>query len=172
VELVKKTYSVFDNFESGNTSKWDTFTDGSSTITPTISSPGKIGSYAMTVQYNVVSYGGVAQWFSTPQDWSSYNAFEFWFYGTASGTSIRLEVSDNRSDLTTDTAERFEYLFTDNFTGWKFFSLPWGSFSRRVSFQPVGAPNDGFTLTQIWGFCFAPRGGSSSFRLDQVQLMR
>src|SRR5204862_15785 len=66
--------------------------------------------------------------------------------------------------------ERFEYKFTDNFTGWKTYSLPWGSFTRRQDWQPTGAPNDGLTLTQVQAFSFAPVSGYGDFSLDQVQL--
>jgi endo-1,3-1,4-beta-glycanase ExoK len=113
--------------------------------------------YAMNVQYTMGSYGGVAQGYTTPQDWSSNQAIEFWFNGGNSGNTIRLEVSDNRAaGSTTDTSERFEYKFVDNWAGWRYISVPWSSFTRRTDWQPAGAPNDGFTLTQIWGFNFAP----------------
>ena len=104
---------------------------------------------------------------------SGQQAIEFWFNGSNTGATIRLEISDNRPvGSTTDTAERFEYKFVDNSTGWRFFSVPWGSFARRTDWQPVGAPNDGFTLTQIWGLNFSPISGAGSFQLDQVQLMK
>ncbi len=83
--------------------------------------------------------------------------------------TIRLELYDNRSDPTQDTSERFEYKFTNNFTGWKSFSVPWSSFTRR-SWQPAGAPNDGLTLTEIYGFNFSPTRGTGSFQVDQIQL--
>jgi endo-1,4-beta-D-glucanase Y len=173
VELVKKTYSVLDDFESGNTGKWSAFKDPGSTVSPAVVSPGKVGNYAMSVQYNIALWGGVSQGYATPSDWGSYKAIEFWFYGNGSGNTIRLEVSDNRAaGSTTDTAERFEYRFADNSVGWKYFSVPWGSFSRRTDWQPTGAPNDGFTRTQIWGFNFAPLSGTGNFQLDQVQLMK
>jgi hypothetical protein len=173
VELVQHTYTVLDDFESGSTSKWSTFKDASTLMSPSTVSPGKLGNYAMNVQYSIVSYGGVAQGYTTPQDWSSNQAVEFWFNGGNSGNTIRLEVSDNRpAGSTTDTAERFEYKFVDNWTGWRYISVPWSSFTRRADWQPAGAPNDGFTLTQIWGFNFAPISGSGYFQLDQVQLMK
>jgi endo-1,4-beta-D-glucanase Y len=173
LELVKRTYTVLDDFESGNTGKWAAFKDPGSTMTLSVVSPGKVGNYAMNVQYNILSYGGVSQGYPTPQDWGGNQAIEFWFNGSNTGNTIRLEVSDNRpAGSTSDTSERFEYRFVDNFTGWKFYSVPWSNFMRRGDWQPVGAPNDGFTLTQVWGFNFAPISGTGNFQLDQVQLMK
>lgn len=72
----------------------------------------------------------------------------------------------------TDNSERYEYKFADNFSGWRYISVPWGTFQRRGDWQPVGAPNDGLTLTQVWSFSFAPIIGVGGFQLDQVQLLK
>ncbi len=127
----------------------------------------------MKVKYalSVGGYGGVQQAFSSPHNWKNYAQFDFRFYGTNTGHTIRLELMDNRAPgSTTDTSERFEYLFKDNFTGWRSMSLPWAKFTRRTSWQPAGAPNNGLTLTQVWGYSFAPLNGSGSFEIDQVLL--
>ena len=88
-------------------------------------------------------------------------------------TIIELTPTGRRAaGSTTDTAERFEYKFVDNWMGWRYISVPWSSFTRRADWQPAGAPNDGFTLTQVWGFNFAPISGSGYFQLDQVQFMK
>jgi endo-1,4-beta-D-glucanase Y len=172
VELVNRTYAVLDDFEAGNTTKWNTFGDPGSIVSPGITS-GKVGSYAMSVQYAISSWGGLGQGYTAPRDWSGYQAFEFWFYGNNTSNTIRLEVSDNRpAGSTTDNSERYEYKFTDNFSGWRYISVPWASFQRRGDWQPTGAPNDGFTLTQIWGISLAPITGAGGFQLDQVQLMK
>ena len=113
----------------------------------------------MKVQYALSAggYGGVQQAFSTMQNWSRYTQIGFMFYGGNTGHTIRLELMDNHAaGSTSDTSERFEYLFTDNFSGWKTIRVPWSSFARRTSWQPAGAPTDGLTLTQVWGFSFAP----------------
>ncbi len=167
---------VLDDFESGNTSKWAGFQNANSSITPGVVSPGAVGNYAMKADYTIGAggWGGMAYDFaSTPQDWSGYAGLSFRFYGTNSGNRFRVELMDNRAaGSTTDTAERFEYRFVDNFTGWNTFSLPWSAFTRRATcdWQPAGAPSDGLTLTQVWGLNVAPLAGRGSFRLDQVQL--
>ncbi len=173
VELVTRTYSVLDDFEGGNTDKWVSFNGPGSTINRYIVSPGARGGTAMRVDYGVASWAGVSQGYPVPQDWSAYQAFEFWYYGGNSGNTIRLEVSDNRAPGSAiDTSERFEYKFSDTFSGWRYLSVPWGSFARRADWQPAGAPNDGLTLTQVWGFNFSPISGGGFFQLDQVQLMK
>jgi len=69
-----------------------------------------------------------------------------------------------------DTSERFTATFTDNFTGWRKVILPFRSFSRAAQ-QPAGAPNDGLTLSQVWGYGFTlPQAASGTLYLDQVRL--
>jgi hypothetical protein len=52
-----------------------------------------------------------------------------------------------------DTSERFEASFTDDFSGWQEVVLPFSGFARSAV-QPAGAPNDGLTLTDVWGYRF------------------
>jgi len=73
-----------------------------------------------------------------------------------------------------DTAERFETTFVDDTPGWKEVSLPFPSFTRS-DWQPKGAPNDGLTLSNVWGYGLVlPRSGlaSGSFLLDKVRLIQ
>lgn len=166
---------LLDDFETGNTSRWNTFRDPTSSISNSVVSPGRFGNYAMQVNYALASggWGGVGQNYAAPQDWSAYNQFAFEFYGNNTGNLIRLELLDDRAPGTTsDTSERFEYRFSDNFSGWKTFTLSWADFSRRADWQPVGAPNNGLTLTQVWGYDFSPLNGSGSFRIDQNRLAK
>lgn len=173
IELLKKSFDVLGDFEDGSAGNWGIFKDSGSTISHVIASPGKTGRYSMSIQYDIAYWGGISKGYLTARDWSSYQTLEFWLYGSGSGNVIRLEISDNRTQgSTTDTAERFEYRITDNFTGWKHYSLPWEIFTRRADYQPTGAPNDGLTLTEVWGINFAPISGHGNFQVDQVQLMR
>jgi beta-glucanase (GH16 family) len=69
-----------------------------------------------------------------------------------------------------DTAERFEATFVDNFTGWQKVELPFSGFDRSAT-QPANAPDDGLTLTEIWGYGFVlPTATTGSFQIDQVYL--
>jgi len=173
VELLRKSFNVLGDFEGGSVGNWSAFKDPGSTILPSVASPGKVGGYSMSLRYDIAYWGGISQGYLTPRDWSGYQAVEFWFYGGGSGNVIRLEVSDNRAQgSTTDTAERFEYRFTDDFIGWRHFCIPWIAFTRRADYQPTGAPSDGLTLTEVWGINFAPISGRGNFQVDQVQLTR
>jgi beta-glucanase (GH16 family) len=69
-----------------------------------------------------------------------------------------------------NTSERFEATFVDDFTGWQKVTLPFEDFTRSAD-QPVGAPDDGLTLTDVWGYGIQmPDGTSGSFYLDRVYL--
>jgi endoglucanase len=165
---------TLEGFESGNSSRWTIFKDAASTVSTSIVSPGGSGTYAMKVAYAIASggLGGVQQVFTSSQDWSAFTTFSFKFYGMNTGHTIRVELRDDRpSGSTTDNSERFIYTFADNFSGWKTVNIAWSQFRRRADWQPAGAPNNGLTLRQMWGFSFAPLQGSGSFQLDQIQLL-
>jgi len=71
-----------------------------------------------------------------------------------------------------DTAERFEVSFVDDFIGWYEVVIPFDSLTRSAM-QPLGAPDDGLSLNEVWGYGFSlPAGGTSSgvLLLDQVRL--
>ena len=166
---------VLESFEAGNAWRWTIFKDAASTVTTSVVSPGAAGKYAMKVKYALTAggYGGAQVAFAGPTDWSAYTELAFRFYGTNSGRNIRLEIMDDRAPgSASDTSERFVHMFADNFTGWRTFRLPWSKFTRRTDWQPAGAPNNGLTLKQVWGFSFAPVKGRGMFELDQIVLFR
>jgi beta-glucanase (GH16 family) len=72
-----------------------------------------------------------------------------------------------------DTAERFEAAFVDDVAGWRQVTIPLTDLVRSAV-QPEGAPNDGLTLTDVWGYGFRlPDAGTAtgSLLLDQVRLV-
>ena len=74
----------------------------------------------------------------------------------------------------TDTAERFEASFTDDFSGWQQLTLPFDTFVRSAH-QPHGAPDDGLTLTEVWGYGWRlPNNGVATNPLlfDKVSLVQ
>jgi len=184
---------VLDDFESGLSSEyvvWGDFEWNPGTTTaialslvdmPMTNMPAAIAqdpNTVLKVDYVVAPgmYGGFSRDFSknggVSQDWSGYDALKFWMYGNNTGDLIYIDIFDNRAlGSTTDTAERFSYEFVvDNFTGWKYFSIPFTSFVRK-GWQPDGAPNDGLTLTEMWGFAFGfPGGSNSTIYLDDILL--
>ena len=164
---------LLDNFESGGLQNWRSFRSSNSSITASAVSPGQFGSSAMKVDFNIApgGWGGMENIFAAPQNWRSFQALRFGFYGTNSGATIRFEILDNRAvGSNWDSAERFEYKFSDNFSGWKTFNLPWYAFVRRADWQPEGAPNDGFNLITVWGFNVSPINGQGGFLVNDIQL--
>lgn len=128
--------------------------------------------------YNISAYGGFThaltdgtEW--TAQDWSAFSALDFWLYGAETGAPIQVEIFDNRAPgATSDSAERWYYRVSDDFTGWKWFSIPFASFQRRMDWQPGGAPNDGLGLTEVHGYAFTfPAGmGEHVNYIDNVAI--
>lgn len=134
---------------------------------PTISSsdplalPGQTGDKSiLKVDYNIGSWGGFTHAFAdgndwVSQDWSRYDGVSFWLYGNNTGGVIQAEIFDNQGlGSTGDSAERWYYRITDDYTGWRFFRVPFSAFQRRSDYQPGGAPNDGLNLTDISGYAF------------------
>ncbi|HEX3053680.1 MAG TPA: glycoside hydrolase family 3 N-terminal domain-containing protein [Aggregatilineaceae bacterium] len=132
----------------------------------------------LKVSYDIASYGGFSHVFTDgtswlTQDWSGYTDLTFWLYGANSGTQIQVEIFDNRApDSTADSAERWFYRITDDFTGWQFFSIPLVDFQRRTDWQPGGAPDDGLGLTEVNAYAFSfPAGvGAQVNYLDNIAL--
>ena len=131
--------------------------------------PGQAGDNGvLAVSYNVILFGGFGQAFDPPgpRNWSNYRSFDFWFYGTGSGLTYQAEISDNRFDPNVDTSERFDFEFTDTTPGWQHISIPFGDFTRATDWQPAGAPDDGFTLTEIWGWNIVLPVGADTVYFD------
>ena len=112
----------------------------------------------LKMDVSVVSYAGFAHNFENasanawvPQDWSAYEGLSFWLYGNNSGTTLFVDVLDNRNPASTkDDAERWSIDVPDNFSGWKEIKIPFGSLRRKEIGN--GAPNDGFGLTEVHGW--------------------
>ncbi|MCO5242902.1 MAG: family 16 glycosylhydrolase [Anaerolineae bacterium] len=84
-----------------------------------------------------------------------------------------LDILDNRNPgSTTDDAERWSLDIPDNFSGWQFFQFAWSDFHRKDIGN--GAPNDGFTLTEVYGYGIGGYGnvdmGSNTYYVDQVSI--
>ena len=112
------------------------------------------------------------EWVS--QDWSPYVGFSVWLYGNNTGGTLFIDIQDNRNPgSTTDDAERWSVDIPDNFSGWQYFEIPWADFHRKDIGN--GAPNDGFTLTEVHGYGIGGYGnvdmGSQSYYVDNVGLM-
>ncbi len=181
IDICSIRSDVVDDFENGlatgvdgdgNSIGFFTFADPSELTTVTFTTnlvsdtdplalPGQSGNNNLyQVDVNVQSYAGTTHAFEnipvdtwTPQDWSSYEGISFWFYGLNSGRPIGIEILDNRNpDSDTDDAERWNYTFTDDFSGWQKFEVRFDEFTRKEIGN--GAPNDGFGLEEVHGWAF------------------
>ena len=145
---------VVDDFESGLPAGTDpngvsigfvTFKDPNSSVaisttaTPPVPVPGAPDpNTVLKMDLSVVSYAGfvhnfedasVNAWVS--QDWSAYEGLSFWLYGNNSGTTMFVDVLDNRNaGSTRDDAERWSIDVPDNFSGWKEIKIPFASLHR------------------------------------------
>ncbi len=129
------------------------------TTTPPAPVPGAVNpNTVLKMDVSVVSYAGFVHNFENAttnawvsQDWSAYEGISFWLYGNNSGTTLFLDVLDNRNPGSIkDDAERWSIDIADNFSGWKEISIPFASMHRKEIGN--GAPNDGFGLTEIYGW--------------------
>ncbi|MEZ4594229.1 MAG: carbohydrate binding domain-containing protein [Chloroflexota bacterium] len=182
---------IIDDFENGLPAGVDgdgvsvgfiTFSDGSPisiaiTDAPPAPVPGAAaGNNVLAMTGDVLSFAGFVHAFENaaadawvPQDWSSYEGFSFWLYGQNSGTTLFVDLIDNRNPGSTrDDAERFSVSFVDDFSGWKQFEFPFASFVRKDIGN--GAPNDGLTLTQMHGWAFGAlnTGGERTYYVDDT----
>jgi beta-glucanase (GH16 family) len=172
-------------FEGGAPAGFYVFNGSASSVATTtpvvgegqpLARPGQVGdNTVLTAQFTVADFGGFGVDFAAPgstgpQDWIGTDGFAFWFHGSNSGLVYQAEILDNRSNPSADTAERFDYDFTDNFTGWRLIRISFSAFERATDFQPPGAPNDGLTLTEMWGWAIIlpPSAMPRTFSLDDV----
>ena len=185
---------VIDDFESGLPAGTDpngvsigfvTFRDPSSSVeisttaAPPASVPGAPDpNNVLKMDLSVVSYAGfvhnlenasVNAWVS--QDWSAYEGLSFWLYGNNSGTTMFVDVLDNRNaGSTRDDAERWSIDVPDNFSGWKEIKIPFASLHRKEIGN--GAPNDGLGLTEVHGWALGTitTPAPQSYYVDNVTL--
>ena len=174
------------DFESGEPTDWFNYSGGGATVStafPTVPDsdplalPGQVGdnTFVEATFDASVGYAGFGQDFSVEggsQDWSNFTAVSFDLYGTNSGQSIQFEIMDNRSDPSSDTAERFDFVVVDDFSGWQHLTIPFTVFSRATDYQPGGAPDDGLTLTEMWGLAIILDGANGTLRFDNIGLER
>ncbi|MDT8304947.1 MAG: carbohydrate binding domain-containing protein, partial [Anaerolineae bacterium] len=174
------------DFEGGQPDDWLAYAGGGAVVETTfptvaetdpLARPDQAGDNTFVeANFDVTAgYAGFGRDFANSggsQDWSSFAAISFWHYGANSGQSFQFEIFDNRSDPTSDTAERFDTIFVDDFSGWRQVTIPFADFSRATDYQPGGAPDDGLTLTEMWGLAIILDGASGTLVLDDIALER
>ncbi|MGE5221171.1 MAG: choice-of-anchor Q domain-containing protein [Omnitrophica WOR_2 bacterium] len=144
----------FSTFQDPNSSVAITTTDSPPAPVPGAANP----NHVLKMDVSVVSYAGFLHNFEDPglttwvsQDWSAYEGISFWLFGNNSGTTLFMDVLDNRNPGSTrDDAERWSIDLPDNFSGWQEIRIPFASMHRKEIGN--GAPNDGFGLTEVHGW--------------------
>lgn len=193
-DITKTPQGVFDGFNSGLPFGNDcfgiligffTFRDSDFTvvnISTTSEHPPRPGEESnnkvLQLDVNVRGWAGVIHNFENaatdswaPRDWAAFDEFSFWIYGRNTGTSLFVDILDNRNPNSTfDDAERYTQTFSDNFSGWKNITIPF----RHMTRKNIGnnAPNDGLGLTQVhgWGLGALNTGGPVTYYLDDFEL--
>lgn len=152
-----------DEFELNNlTQKWWRYAATGDTVTRQRVTPAATG-YGMRVDYAVDSFGGVGT--DVLSSWSGYRALEFWFKGSGTGNTVRIQIEDADGEL-------FQHHIVDDFTTWKFASVPITTAGfPRASWQPAGVPNNGLTLTNVKTLQLQPVSGRGSFEIDRIELI-
>ncbi len=161
---------VVEDFEALGT--WTMSVGSGSRLNVWLHEYGHVGN-TFVLEYDIASssQASLARTFETPLDWSQGHYLNFWFHGTNTGDSFRLELWDNGDSA--DSAERFEFGFKDDNVGWKWMSVPLSAFTRRNDWQPAGAPNDGLTLKAVRGIAVQPLNGNNhTVFLDEMELER
>ena len=150
---------------NGNLVGFNTYQDPSSSIviSTTGSPPAALpdaptGADVIQFDYQTDGFAGFNNTFANPavdtwisQDWSCFSGVGFWFYGNNTGGTFLFDILDNRNaGSTVDDADRYTVAFNDDFTGWQYQSFDFVEFVRKETGN--GAPNDGLTLTEVWGY--------------------
>ena len=137
--------------------------------------PGLQGSGALRLEYSVPAFEivWITQSYLVPQDWSAHPGISFWFNGTQSGSTIIVELWENRDPVNRAfESERWWYTIKDDFAGWKKFDVLWAQFQRRPF---PGTPDDGFTQKEMWGVTIIiqgnDRGRQGRCEFDQIELL-
>ncbi|MEM7112807.1 MAG: carbohydrate binding domain-containing protein [Chloroflexota bacterium] len=144
-------------------------------------SPPITDSTAVSVTYSVVSeipnwgnapgYAGVTHNFAETQDWSGYDAFSFWWWGSGSGGEHRVELKADGANA--NDSNRYAFTFTDDVMGWKAVDIPFSEFAARTDWNPGPNPSDPLNLANMWGYSILLASGTDgTFRLDDVMLTK
>ncbi|MET7287530.1 glycoside hydrolase family 3 N-terminal domain-containing protein [Streptomyces sp. NPDC005573] len=130
------------------------------------------GAKVLTGTYDISGYGGFTHDFAAGEpahDWSAHRGIRFWWEGRNTGKKIAFEIKDGGANG--EASELWTTSFTDDFTGWKQVEIPFGDFTYRTDYQPVGGIDHVLGLTAMWGYALTlPTGVQGSFAMDDVEL--
>ncbi|MER6333440.1 glycoside hydrolase family 3 N-terminal domain-containing protein [Streptomyces sp. NPDC001034] len=130
------------------------------------------GAKVLSGTYDISGYGGFTHDFAADQpahDWSAHQGIRFWWEGHDNGKKVAFEIKDGGANG--EASELWTASFTDDFTGWKQIEIPFGDFTYRTDYQPVGGIDHVLGLTRMWGYSVTlPVGLKGEFAMDDVEL--
>lgn len=147
---------------------------------PTAPVPGaEAGNTVLQMNVSTADFAGFVHVFEnaavnalSPQDWSSYGRMTLWLYGNNTGSSLYIDVLDNRDAGSVGYPfEIWTSTFTDDFSGWQQLSFAFADLTRKEIGN--GAPNDGLGLTTVHGWALGTLdtgGQQRTYFVDDVQL--
>lgn len=147
--------------------------EGDDLAWPTLTGEGAV----LQVRHTIGAWGGFTHAFAddavtrwVPRNLAAHEGIRFWFLGTGTGGTVQFDLFDNRSpDVVRDSAERFALRFVDDVDGWRLIEVPFSKLFRRSDFQPAGAPDDGLTLSEAWGWALGFPPGEGVSYVAQVE---
>jgi beta-glucosidase len=137
------------------------------------------GNQSLKVVYDAVSGGYMwvargegldaknAGWLVKPAtiDWSKYNAFSFYMYGSDSKAKVAFDIKDNGGEI-------WRFMTEDNFKGWKEIICPFTDFFARGDWQPDAADKNAKLDFPIQSYQFEPRPqAKGTLYFDTVELI-
>ncbi|MCX4917245.1 glycoside hydrolase family 3 N-terminal domain-containing protein [Streptomyces sp. NBC_00687] len=130
------------------------------------------GAKVLAGDYDISGYGGFTHDYAADQpghDWSAHKGIRFWWDGQDNGKKTAFEIKDGGANG--EASELWTTSFTDDFSGWKQIEIPFGDFTYRTDYQPVGGIDQVLGLTQMWGYAVTlPVGAPGRFAMDDVEL--
>ncbi|GGW74694.1 hypothetical protein GCM10010503_60440 [Streptomyces lucensis JCM 4490] len=130
------------------------------------------GAKVLAGTYDISGYGGFTHDYAAAgpaHDWSAHRGIRFWWEGQDNGGKIAFEIKDGGANG--EASELWTASFTDDFTGWKQIEIPFGDFTYRTDYQPVGGIDHVLGLTGMWGYAVTlPAGAKGRFAMDGVEL--
>ncbi len=130
----------------------------------------------LQLDVDVTSYAGVIHSFENAavdtwvtQDWSAYEGFTMWLFGEGSGTTLFVDLLENRNPgSTTDDAQRWTANVIDDVVGWRQIEIPFTSFTQKVVGN--GAPTDDLERYEMNGWAIGALGtdGARTYYIDDV----
>jgi len=98
-------------------------------------------------------------------DWTKYNAFSFYMYGSDSKAKIAFDLKDNGNEM-------WRFMVEDNFKGWKQIVCPFNEFFARADWQPNSADKNSTLDFPIKSFQLEPRPVANGvLYFDAVELV-